>query len=140
MKNKLFAFTINTIDQAEKIILEAKIYKVKPIIHIKNYLVKGLGSDFIYTFQNMLISKFGEKSFKLYVDCGLDNSLSISMIVKKINYVKLRSSPIVLTKINNIASKNRVLLNPSFNIVDFRNRKNIKSKIQKIYSRNKNEN
>ena len=41
----------------------------------------------------------------------------------------------MLSKIKNIADKNRVLLNPSFNIVDCRNRKNIHSKIKKLYSK-----
>ena len=34
----------------------------------------------------------------------------------------------------NIAYKNRVLLNPAFNIVDCRNRKNINIKLRKLYS------
>ena len=139
MKNKLFAFTINTLEQAEKIILETRIYKIKPIIHIKNYLIRGFGADFIFTLRDMLISRFGKSSFELFVDCGVDNSLGINMVIKKIDYIKLRSNNIILSKIKNIASKNRVLLNPSFNIVDFRNRKNIKSKMKKIYSRGKNE-
>ena len=51
-----------------------------------------------------------------------------------------RPTLFILSKINNIAYKNRVLLNPSFNIVDCRNIKNIKLKIKKIYLRKKNEN
>ena len=62
------------------------------------------------------------------------------MALKKIEYIKLRGNSIILKKIREIADKNRVLLNPSFNIVDCRNIKNINLKIKKIYSGNKNEN
>lgn len=134
MKPKLFAFTVHTLEQAENIIIENKNYKKKPILHFKSYLSEGFGSDFIITFKNMLISKFGKYSFKLYVDCGFNNGLSINMAKNKIEYIKLRGNSIMLSKIKNIAYKNRVLLNPSFNIVDCRNRKNIHSKLKKLYT------
>ena len=137
MKKKLVAYTINTLDQAEKIIVCSNIHKTKPILHLKNYLIKGFGIDFVFTFQKMLISKFGKSSFKLFVDCGIDKSLSIIMATKKIEYIKLKGNSIILSKIKNITNKNKVLLNPSFNIVDCRNRKNINSKLRKIYSNNK---
>ncbi len=135
MKKKLVAFTINTLDQAENIILESKIYKIIPILYLKKYFLIGFGSDYILTFQDMLISKFGKSSFKLFVDCGFNQSLTIKMANKKINYLKLNGNSIILSKIKNIAKKNRVLLNPSFNIVDCRNRKNISLKLKKLYSK-----
>jgi len=140
VRKKFYAFTINTLNQAEDIILEAKNYKIKPILHFKNYILKGFGSDFILTFQNILNSKFGNSSFKIFVDCGFDSSLSIRMATKKIEYIKLRGNSLILKKIKDIANKNRVLLNPSFNIVDCRNIKNVNLKIKKIYFRKKNEN
>lgn len=140
MKPKLIAFTVDTLEQAEIVITENKNYNIKPILHFKNYLIEGFGSDFILAFQNLLISKFGKYSFKLYVDCGFNNGLSINMATKKIEYIKLRGGSIMISKIKNIAYKNRVLLNPSFNIVDCRNRKNIHLKLKKLYSKGKNEN
>ena len=135
MKKKLFAFTINTLDEAKSIILGSKTYKIKPILHFKKYLLLGFGTEFILTFREMLISKFGKSSFKIFVDCGFDQSLAIKMANKKINYLKLKNNSIILSKINNIAYKNRVLLNPSFTIVDCRNRKNINLKLRKLYSK-----
>ena len=135
MKKKLFAFTINTLDEAKSIILGSKTYKTKPILHFKKYLLLGFGTEFILTFREMLISKFGKSSFKIFVDCGFDQSLAIMMANKKINYLKLKNNSIILSKINNIAYKNRVLLNPSFTIVDCRNRKNINLKLRKLYSK-----
>ena len=137
MKIKLIAFTVDTLEQAENVIIENKNYNIKPILHFKSYLIQGFGSDFILTFKDVLTSKFGKNSFRFYVDCGFNNGLSINMAAKKIEYIKLRGNSIILSKIKNIASKNRVLLNPSFNIVDFRNRKKIHSKIKKLYSKDR---
>ena len=133
MKNKLICFTINTLEEAESIILGSKIYKIKPILHLKKYFLLGFGVEFILIFREILISKYGKSSFNLFVDCGFDQGLAIKMANKKINYLKLKSNSIILSKINNIAYKNRVLLNPSFNIVDCRNRKNINLKLKKLY-------
>ena len=137
MNKKLFAFTINTLEEAKSIILGCKTYKIKPILHFKKYFLLGFGAEFILTFREILISKFGKSNFKLFVDCGFDQSLAIKMINAKINYLKLKNNSIVLSKVNNIAYKNRVLLNPSFNIVDCRNRKNINLKLKKLYSKEK---
>ena len=133
MEKKSNAFTINTLEQAENIISEIKIYKITPIIHFRTYFLKGFGSEFILTFNNILINKYGKSNFKLFVDCGYDQSLAIHMISKKIDYIKILGDSIILYKIKNIAQRNKVLLNPSFNIVDCRNIKNIYSKLKKIY-------
>ncbi len=135
MKLKPIAFTVDTLEQAENVIIENKHFKIKPILHFKNYLTEGFGCDFILTFKNILISKFGRYSFKLYVDCGFNNGLSINLVTKKLEYIKLRGSSIMLSKIKNIANKNSISLNPSFNIVDCRNRRNIHSKLIKLYSK-----
>ena len=104
MKKKLIAFTINTIKEADSIILVSKTYKIKPILHFKKYFLLGFGAGFILTFQEILISKFGNSSFKLFVDCGFDQSLAIRMATKKINYLKLKSNSVILSKVNNIAN------------------------------------
>ena len=135
MKSKPIAFTVDTLKQAENIIIENNNYNIKTILHFKSYLIEGFGSDFVLTFKNILISKFGKYNFKLYVDCGYNNGLSINMASNKIEYIKVRGNSIMLSKIKNIAYKNRVLLNPSFNIVDCRNRKNIHLKLKKLYSK-----
>ena len=137
MNKKLFAFTINTLEEAENVILGCKTYKIKPVLHFKKYFLLGFGAEFILTFREILISKFGKSNFKLFVDCGFNQSLTIKMANEKINYLKLKNNSLILSKINNIAHKNRVLLNPSFNIIDCRNIKNINLKLKKIYSKEK---
>ena len=135
MNKKTFAFTINTLEEAESIILASKSYKIKPILYFKKYFLLGFGAEFILTFREILISKFGKSNFKLFVDCGSNQSLAIKMANEKIDHLKLKSNSIILSKIKNISFKNRVLLNPSFNIVDCRNRKNISLKLKKLYSK-----
>jgi len=135
VNKKLFAFTINNLKEAENVILGCKLYNTKPILHFKKYFLLGFGAEFILTFREMLISKFGKSNFKLFVDCGSDQSQAINMANKNINYLKLKTNSIILSKINSIAYKNRVLLNPTFNIVDCRNRKNINLKLKKLYSK-----
>ena len=135
MNKKLFAFTINTLEEAESVILASKNYKIKPILYFKKYFLLGFGAEFILTFRKILITRFGKSNFKLFIDCGSDQSLAIKMANEKIDYLKLKSNSIILSKIKNIAFKNRVLLNPSFNIVDCRNRKNISLKLKKLYSK-----
>ena len=135
MNKKLYAFTINTLEEAESVILASKSFKIKPILYFKKYFLLGFGAEFILTFRKILITRFGKSNFKLFIDCGSDQSLAIKMANEKINYLKLKSNSIILSKIKNIAFKNRVLLNPSFNIVDCRNRKNISLKLKKLYSK-----
>ena len=135
MNKKLFAFTIYTLEEAESVILASKSFKIKPILYFKKYFLLGFGAEFILTFRKILITRFGKSNFKLFIDCGSDQSLAIKMANEKINYLKLKSNSIILSKIKNIAFKNRVLLNPSFNIVDCRNRKNISLKLKKLYSK-----
>ena len=135
MNKKLFAFTINTLEEAESVILASKSFKIKPILYFKKYFLLGFGAEFILTFRKILITRFGKSNFKLFVDCGSDQSLAIKIANEKIDYLKLKSNSIILSKIKNIAFKNRVLLNPSFNIVDCRNRKNISLKLKKLYSK-----
>jgi hypothetical protein len=135
VNKKLFAFTINTLEEAESVILASKSFKIKPILYFKKYFLLGFGAEFILTLRKILITRFGKSNFKLFIDCGSDQSLAIKMANEKIDYLKLKSNSIILSKIKNIAFKNRVLLNPSFNIVDCRNRKNISLKLKKLYSK-----
>ena len=132
MKNKFICFAVNTLKQAEETIKEANKNNIKPIIFIKYYIVKGFGIDWIKTLQLLLASSFSQNSFKLYVDANTDYGLSIELISIKINYIKLRCNHKIIKKINQIAKKNKVLLNPSFRIVDLSNLKNISRKISTI--------
>ena len=132
MKKKFICFSVNTLKQAEETIQEAIKNNIKPIIFVRYYIVKGFGIDWIKALQLLLNSSFPQNSFRLYVDANTDYGLSIELISIKINYIKLRCNNKVIKKINQIAKKNRVLLNPSFRIIDLSNIKNISRKISII--------
>ena len=46
------------------------------------------------------------------------------------DYLKLKNNKIILNKINQIAKKNKVLLNPNFDVVDLTKIKNIQKKLK----------
>ena len=118
MKKKLICFTINSYSQAKEIIVESKKNSIFPIIHIKYHIANGFGIEWIEALNKILIDSFSNKSFKILVDCNNNYSLATQLIVGRIHYLKLKANPITLKKINEIAKKNRVLLNPKIRIVD----------------------
>ena len=123
MKNKDNCFAVNTFAEAKKIIEESKKNKIKPTIFIRYYLVSGFGVEWIRTLKLQLLKLFKNNSYNLYVDANNDYGLAIELIRIKIQYIKLKCNPIIIEKINQIAKKNNVLLNPTFHIVDLSNKK-----------------
>ena len=120
-------FSINTYLQLEELIRLKRNKKKVLIIYIKNYLIKGFGVNWLSTFVKMAKKKFSQHNIKIFADAGDDYGLSILILRENIDYLKLRSSKIILRKINQIAKKNKVLLNPNFNIVDLSRIKNYKN-------------
>ena len=124
--SKKNCFSINTYFQLEELI-KLKVNKRKIlVIFIKNYLVKGFGIDWVKTVIRLVKQNYSEQNIKFFVDAGNDYGLSIMILRQNIDYLKLRSNKIILNKINQIAKKNNVLLNPAFNIVDLSKIKNFK--------------
>ena len=53
------------------------------------------------------------------------------MVIKKgFDYVKLKTNPNTLKKITQIARKNKVVLNPNFDVVDLSKIKNLKKEFE----------
>ena len=129
MKKKIHCYSIINLKQAETVIKLANKNKIKPIIFIKYYIVSGFGVDWIKALISLLSKSFTRNRFKLYVDCNRNYGLAIQLIEIKIDFIKLKANMIILKKINSINSKNKVLLNPSFTVVDLANIKNINKKI-----------
>ena len=110
-------FAISTYQEVEEII-KVKIKKKDIfIIFIKNYLITGFGIEWLRSFIQIIRKKYNKYNIKFYVDGGTDYGLSILILEEDINYLKLRSNKVILDKINQIAKKNKVLLNPSFDVV-----------------------
>ena len=121
---KKHCFAINTYEQFEKLIKYKKNKKKILVIYIKNYLIKGLGINWLKALIKLIKKNYSEYNIKFYIDAGYDYGLSILIIRENIDYLKLKSSKVILIKINQIAKKNKVLLNPNFDVVEV-------SKIQK---------
>ena len=116
--SKKKCFAINSYYQIEKIVSKNKRkYKVL-VIFIKYYLIKGLGIDWLNTLIIITKKKYKSINIEFYVDCGDDHGLSIFLIRSKIRFLKIKSNKIILSKINQIAKKNKVVLNPQFDVVE----------------------
>ena len=131
-KNYLF-FNINNINQAIEAIIICKKNKMLPIICIKFFLIDGFGPDWIKELRNLLLKKFNKKDFKILVDCRKNYGLFINLVQQKIDFLQVNADSNTLSRLKNVANKNKVIVNPKFSIINLAKIKNIESKIQKIY-------
>ena len=116
--------TINTYFELIKLIKLKKNKKKILIIYIKNYLIKGFGIEWLNKFIKIVKKKHKQYNIKFYVDSGNDHGLSILLLREEIKYLKLKSNKTILSKISQIAKKNKVILNPNFSVIDLSKLKN----------------
>ncbi len=119
-------FSFESIPQINKILDERKKNNKYSVIFIKNYLINGLGVNWLNSLINLIKTSNKKHVIKFYIDCGYDYGLSISLMYADIDYIKLKAEKSIFLKINQIAQKNKVLLNPNFNIVGVSQNKIIK--------------
>ena len=131
MRSKNKSFAINSYHQAFKTINSCHSRKIFPIIFIKYFIIDGFGVDWFKEFKNLLEKQFSKKSFNLYVDCKNNYGLFINLVEQKIEYLKVDAKKETLKRLNQIAKKNKVLLNPQFSVLDLSKIKNIDLKIDK---------
>jgi len=130
-----YSFAINSYDQAVNTITICHNQKIFPIIYIKYFMVNGFGSDWIKQFNNLLKKKFSKKKFKIFVDCKSNYGLFINLVEQKIDYLKVDAKKETYNRLKQIANRNKVLLNPQFNVIDLSKIKNIDLKIKRKYSK-----
>ena len=128
-----YCFNVNNIHQALKIILICKNYNIIPIFFIKYYIINGFGPDWIAEFRNLLLKEFNKKDYKIFIDCKKNYGLFINLVLQKIDFLQVNADLKTLSRLKNIAKKNKVTVNPKISIINLANIKNIKSKIQKMY-------
>ena len=116
--------TINTYFELIKLIKLKKNKKKILIIYIKNYLIKGFGIEWLNKLIKIVKAKHKQYNIEFYVDSGNDHGLSILLLREKINYLKLKSNKTILSKISQIAKKNKVILNPNLSVIDLSKIKN----------------
>ena len=95
-------------------------------------MINGFGSDWLKEFIFLLEQRFSKKTFKMYVDCNNNYGLFINLVEQKIDYLKIDAKKETLKRLNQIAKKNKVSLNPQFSVLDLSKIKNIDSKINRI--------
>ena len=130
-----YCFTINNYFQAVEIIKISKINKIIPTLFINYYLADRLGVDWIHELCNMLQADFQSKDFKIYVDAKKNYGLCINLIEKKINYIRIQADKKTNIRLNQIAKLNKVLINPSFSIINLSNYKDRSTKLKKLYNK-----
>ena len=133
LKKKCFA--INSYHQAVEIILVSKKSKIIPILLIKYYLINGLGISWLIELKSMLENQFKPKDFKMFAEVKKNYGLFISLVEEKINYIAVKGNGETLQRLTEIAKLNKVVINPSFSVVDISKLKNINSKLKNIYNK-----
>ncbi len=127
---KKICFAVSTLKQIESLIEFRKSKFKTSIILIKYFLIKGFGVEWLRILINYINKKYQGHNVEFFIDSGYDQGLSILLIHENIDYIKLKNNKIILNKINQIAKKNKVLLNPTFDVVDFTKIKNIQKKLK----------
>ena len=94
-------------------------------------MINGFGSDWLKEFIFLLEQRFSKKTFKMYVDCKNNYGLFINLVEQKIDYLKIDAKKETLKRLNQIAKKNKVSLNPKFGVLDLSKIKNIDLKIDR---------
>ena len=134
MKLKKPCFAVNSYNQAVEIITISKKNKIMPILFIKYYLINGLGIDWLNELINILQDKFKSKDFRTYVDAKKNYGLFISLVEQKINFISVQANQETLKRLKQIAKLNKVLINPTFSVVDLSKSKNIDVKLKKLFN------
>ena len=96
-------------------------------------MINGFGSDWLKEFIFLLEQRFSKKTFKMYVDCKNNYGLFINLVEQKIDYLKIDAKKETYKRLNQIAKKNKVSLNPKFSVLDFSKIKNIDLKMKRIF-------
>ena len=133
---KKYCFTANSYNQAVEIISISKKNKIVPILLIKYYLISGLSISWLSELKSMLENKFKPRDFKIFVEVKKNYGLFISLVEEKINYIAVKGNKNSIERLTQIAKLNKVLINPSFSVVDLSKSKNINLKLNKIYNKN----
>ena len=100
-KTKCYAIT--SFDQINEIIKNRKNNKKITIIYLKYSIIDGFGIDWLETLLKIYKSKSRKNFIRIYIDCNNNFGLSIMIMKKGIDYIKLKSNPIILNKVNQIA-------------------------------------
>jgi len=126
-------FSINNYLEAVEIISICKKLKKIPVLHIRYFIIKGFGINWLNEFNKLIREHHKIKDYKLYIDVKKNYGLFINLVELKVNYIQVVSDKDTLKKLKQIAKINKVTVNPNFSIVDLKKIKNLPLKIKKTY-------
>ena len=116
LKNYCFSFT--NYNHTAEIIKTCNNKNIKPVLFIENKLISDLGIEWLNSLNVMLNTQKKIINYKLYVDVKKNYGLFISLVEKRIDYIKIETSKENINGIKEIAKLNKVLINPQFSVVD----------------------
>ena len=95
-------------------------------------MINGLGINWLIEFKNLLQKKYNKNNFKFFINCKENYGLYISLINLKINFLNVNGDKKTLLRLEQIAKKNKISINPKFNILKLSKIKNIEKKLLKL--------
>ena len=131
-EKKKFSFKINSFYEAKEIIGVCIKHKIVPVIYISYYMIDGFGVNWLIEFKNLLHKQYNKNNFKFLVSCKENYGLFISLVNLKINFLNINGNKKTLLRLEQIAKKNKISINPKFDILKLSKIKNIEKKIIKI--------
>ena len=133
MSEEKYCIKFTSYQQTVDIIKILKQNKISPIFFIKYNLIDRFGIDWLNELREMLEKKYSRKDFKIYAEVKKNYGFFISLVEKKINYIKVRADEGTLKRLLQISKLNKVSINPDFSVVDISKSKNIINKLKKYY-------
>ena len=118
MNSANYCFSINSYKQGIHALDICKKENILPILYIKYHLIDCLGVEWLLELQRMIKKNKLSKNLEMYVDVMKNYGLFITLVEKKIKFIKLEAEDKILKRLEEIALLNKVLINPGFSIID----------------------
>ena len=117
-KNNFKCFSVSSLKQSLSIIKICKIKDINPIFFIDFYIIDRFGIDWLIEYRSLLKEQIKKNQFKIYVNCNKNYGLFISLVKHNFDYLKIKGDKETLFRLKDIANKNKITVNPKFNMID----------------------
>ena len=117
-KNNFKCFSVSSLKQSLRIIKICKIKDINPIFFIDFYIIDRFGIDWLIEYRSLLKKQLKKNQFKIYVNCNKNYGLFISLVKHNFDYLQIKGDKETLFRLKDIANKNKITVNPKFNMID----------------------
>jgi len=117
-KNNFKCFSVSSLKQSLRIFKICKIKDINPIFFIDFYIIDRFGIDWLIEYRSLLKEQIKKNQFKIYVNCNKNYGLFISLVKHNFDYLKIKGDKETLFRLKDIANKNKITVNPKFNMID----------------------